>query len=95
MANDNQEYKKNVSEQSGIQGQRKEVNVENYAKTVNIAQLLKNIEFPLSKSELIQRVKVTSDSNDENLQVIKKLERIKERKYENVADVTKAAGFVH
>lgn len=37
-----------VSEQAGIEGQRKEVNVESYSKVAKVGQMLKDVEFPNS-----------------------------------------------
>src|SRR5581483_7398582 len=44
-----EEVQKVVSEQGGIEGQRKEVNVGDYAKTAAIGQLLTDLEFPADK----------------------------------------------
>lgn len=95
MSDKNQEYQKNVSEQSGVEGQRKEVNVESYPGTVAFAQILKDVEFPTSKSKLIEHVRLASDSNEASTEAIKRLDNIEDRQYENVADVTRAAGLVH
>ncbi|HEX7142696.1 MAG TPA: DUF2795 domain-containing protein, partial [Nitrososphaeraceae archaeon] len=46
-----------VSEQGGIPGQRKEVNVENYEKVASLGQILKDIEFPTNKDKIMQFVK--------------------------------------
>jgi hypothetical protein len=35
-----------ISEQGGIEGQRKEVNVESYSKTASLGQILKDLDFP-------------------------------------------------
>jgi len=50
------EVQKAVSEQGGVEGQRKEVNVGDYVKTAAIRQLLKNLEFPADKNKIIQFV---------------------------------------
>ena len=43
-----------ISEQAGIEGQRKEVNVESYSKVADLGQILKNIEFPANKNKIIE-----------------------------------------
>jgi hypothetical protein len=42
-----------VSEQAGVQGQRKEVNVEGYSKVAEIGQILKDMDFPADKNKII------------------------------------------
>jgi hypothetical protein len=46
MSDKNQEFQKNVSEQGGVEGQRKEVNVEDYPKAAALGQILKDVDFP-------------------------------------------------
>jgi hypothetical protein len=45
MSDKNQEFQKNVSEQGGVEGQRKEVNVEDYPKAAALGQILKDVDF--------------------------------------------------
>ena len=53
----NQEIQKMVTEQGGVEHQRrKEVNVEDYTKVASIARTLKDMEFPVDKSKIIQYV---------------------------------------
>ena len=52
------EVQKAVSEQGGIEGQRKEVNVSDYIKTAAIGQLLKDLKFPADKNKIIQFVQL-------------------------------------
>lgn len=47
---------KAVSEQGGVEGQRKEVNVGDYAKTAALGQLLKNLHFPADKNKILEFV---------------------------------------
>lgn len=46
------EVEKVTSEQGGIEGQRKEVNVESYSKTATLGQILKDSDFPASKDKI-------------------------------------------
>lgn len=46
-----------VTEQGGVERQRrKEVNIEDYTKVASIARILKDMEFPVDKSKIIQYV---------------------------------------
>ena len=85
------EVQKVVSEEAGVEGQRKEVNVESYSKVASLGQILKDLDFPANKDKIIQFVRKRS-SDDE---LLSKLEKMEDRQYQNVSDVTKAAGMVY
>jgi len=83
-----------ISEQNAIEGQRKEVNVESYSDVSKLAQLLKDVDFPASKSEILQKVKLGEDfQNKEN--ILRALNNLEEKSYNNVSDVTTSAGLVY
>ena len=42
-----------VSEEAGVEGQRKEVNVESYSKVASLGQILKDLDFPANKDKKI------------------------------------------
>jgi len=85
------DIEKVISEQGGIEGQRKEVNVESYSKTASIGQILKDLEFPTTKDKILKFVQKQSDNED----LISRLGKIEDKEYQNVSDVTKAAGLVY
>jgi len=83
-----------ISQQNAIEGQRKEVNVESYSDVSKLAQLLKDVDFPASKSEILQKVKLGEDfQNKEN--ILRALNNLEEKSYNNVSDVTTSAGLVY
>ncbi len=90
-----------VSEQAGVQGQRKEVNVESYSKVAAIGQILKDLDFPADKNRIISFAKQQqgSGADTKNIQnredVLSALQSLEEREYKNVSDVTTALGMVH
>lgn len=53
-----------------------------------LGQLLKDIEFPL------QHVQQRSGSNSDAKDILTTLRNIEDKQYQNVAEVTKAAGVV-
>ncbi|HEY9387039.1 MAG TPA: DUF2795 domain-containing protein [Nitrososphaeraceae archaeon] len=83
-----------ISEQAGVEGQRKEVNVESYSEVAELGQLLKDIEFPASKNKIIEHIKQGSNIRNK-VEILEKLERLEDREYKNVSDVTAAAGLIH
>jgi hypothetical protein len=94
MSDKNQEFQRNVSEQGGVEGQRKEVNVEDYPKVAALGQLLKDIDFPADKQKIIQHIQQRSENADSQ-NILSKLRNIENKQYKNVAEVTKAAGVVY
>jgi hypothetical protein len=91
-----------VSEQAGVEGQRKEVNVESYSKVAAIGQILKDLDFPADKNKIIsfarqQQPTSTADNKDmENREdFLSALQNLQDREYKNVSDVTTSLGMVH
>jgi Protein of unknown function (DUF2795) len=95
MSDKNQEFQRNVSEQGGVEGQRKEVNVEDYSKVAALGQLLKDIDFPADKQKIIQYIQQRSGNDTDSQNILSKLRNIENKQYQNVAEVTKAAGVVY
>jgi Protein of unknown function (DUF2795) len=90
-----------VSEQAGVQGQRKEVNVESYSKVAAIGQILKDMQFPADKNRIVSfaRQQQSSGADNKNIEnrddILLALQNLEEREYKNVSDVTTALGMVH
>jgi hypothetical protein len=80
-----------VSEQGGIPGERKEVNVESYERVAALGQILKEIDFPTNKDKIINFVK----TNASDKELLNKLEKIEDKEYKNVAEVSHEAGLVY
>jgi hypothetical protein len=85
------EVQKVVSEEGGVEGQRKEVNVESYSKAAALGQILKDLDFPANKESIIQFVQSKSPNSD----ILSSLRLIEDKQYQNVSEVTKAAGIVY
>ena len=93
------EVQKAVSEQGGLEGQRKEVNVGDYVKVAALGQLLKDLEFPADKTKIVQFVQqrqATSMTKDKKEDLVYILHEYVEegKQYQNVSEVTRAAGLV-
>lgn len=80
-----------ISEQGGIPGQRKEVNVENYERVASLGQVLKDLEFPANKEKLVEFVK----TNATDKELLEKLEKLPDKEYKNASEVTNEAGLVY
>jgi hypothetical protein len=83
-----------ISEQAGVQGQRKEVNVESYSKVATIGQILKDMDFPADKNKIISFAR-QQQSSEAGEDILSALQNLEEREYKNVSDVTTALGMVH
>jgi hypothetical protein len=70
MSDKNQDFQKNVSEQGGVEGQRKEVNVEDYPKAAALGQILKDVDFTADKQKIIQHVQQRSGDNTDSQNVL-------------------------
>ncbi len=83
-----------ISEQNAIEGQRKEVNVESYSDVAEIAQILKDLNFPAKKDKILEfiRDKITPVNKERIYSALSKME---DREYKNVSDVTTASGLVY
>jgi hypothetical protein len=82
-----------ISEQGGIEGQRKEVNVESYSKTASLGLILKDLDFPANKDKILRFVQQKNPTNESDL--LSSIQKIENRQYQNVSDVTKAVGLVY
>jgi hypothetical protein len=84
-----------ISDQNAIEGLRKEVAVESYSLVANIGQVLKDLEFPADKRKIIDHVNSRSSNSNEKEAIISALEKLEEKSYNNVSDITMSAGLVY
>ena len=85
---------KMISEQNAIEGQRKEVNVENYAMVSEIGQLLKDLDFPADKNKILEFIRGNQVVQNKE-KILDVLDKLQDKPYSNVSDVTTSAGLVY
>ena len=85
------ETQKVISEQGGIPGERKEVNVESYGKVAALGKILKDLDFPANKDKIIKFVKANVTDKD----ILDKLEKLEDMEYKNVAEITNKTDLVY
>jgi hypothetical protein len=91
----NKEETQNVMEaQNHIAGQRRQQTVADLPRAAAVGQALKNLRFPADKRKIQLFVQQQSDDNPDYQKIISFLDKIEDRQYQNVSDVTKAAGIV-
>jgi len=66
-SHDEGQTKAMVGEQVRIEGERKEVDVEDYSKAAAIAQVLKDLEFPANKKQIVDCLERARPQNEEIL----------------------------
>jgi hypothetical protein len=80
--------------QNHTSGQRREQTVTDLPKAAAVGQALKDLRFPADKNRILQFVKEQSNTNPDCQKMVPLLDKIESRQYQNVSDVTKAAGLV-
>jgi hypothetical protein len=81
-----------VRKQSQIPGERKEKTINDFPKAAALGQILKDLGFPADKQTIVTFVeKLNSTQSREILPVIEKLN---EKRYDNVSEVANATGLV-
>ncbi len=80
-----------INEQNNIPGQQKEVDVKDYPYASELANLLKDMEYPADKNKILNFIKSIGNT-DENIMEL--LEKIEDKQYSNSAEVVSASGLV-
>jgi hypothetical protein len=81
-----------VRKQSQIPGEHKEKTITDFPKAAALGQVLKDLDFPADKQTIVSFVeKLDSPQSREILPIIEKLN---EKRYENVSEVANATGLV-
>ena len=86
------EQEKTSSEQGNNQGQRKEADVQDYPSAVELANLLKDVNYPADKNTIINSVKNNNAANNKNISDL--IEKIEDKQRNNSAEVVSASGLV-
>lgn len=76
----------------GERGRSKTIN--DIQNTAALAQLLKDLGFPADKSKIVEFVQQKKTDDPKSNQILPVLDKIEERQYKNVADVTLSAKLV-
>jgi hypothetical protein len=76
----------------GERGRSKTIN--DIQNTAALAQLLKDLGFPADKSKIVEFVQRKKTDDPKSNQILPVLDKIEERQYKNVADVTLSAKLV-
>lgn len=81
-----------VRKQSQISGERKEKTINDFPKAATVGQILKDLDFPADKQTIVTFVeKLNAPQTKEILPLIEKLY---EKRYENVSEIANTTGPV-
>jgi hypothetical protein len=81
-----------VRRQSQIPGERKEKTINDFPKAAAVGQILKDLDFPADKQTIVTFVeKLDSPQSREMLPLLEKLD---EKRYENVSEIANATGLI-
>jgi hypothetical protein len=88
MSNQNENA---INEQNNIPGQQKEVDVKDYPYATELANLLKDVEYPAGKNKISSFIKSIGNTDENIIELIGKIE---DKQYNNSSEVINATGLV-
>jgi hypothetical protein len=91
----NEQDTQNVMEaQNHIAGQRRQQTITDMPRAAEVGQALKDLRFPADKRRILLFLQERSNTNPNYQKMVSLLDKMEDRQYENVYDVTNAAGLV-
>jgi hypothetical protein len=91
----NEEDTQNVLEaQNHIAGQRREQTISDMPRAAALGQALKDMRFPADKKRILLFLQERTNTEANYKQMVALLDSMEDRQYQNVSDVTNAAGLV-
>ena len=80
--------------QNHIAGQRRERTITDMPRAAAVGQALKDMKFPADKKRILLFLQERSNTNPDYQKIRSLLNSVEDRQYQNVSDVTNAAGLV-
>jgi len=80
--------------QNHIGGQRREQTITDMPRAAAVGQALKDMRFPADKKRILLFLHERSNTNPDYQKMVSLLDKMEDRQYQNVSDVTKAVGLV-
>jgi len=79
-----------ANEQNNLLGQENEISVKDYPSVIELATILKGLDYPAAKNTIVNSV--ISDNTDKNIAEL--LGQIEDKVYNNASEVVSATGLV-
>src|SRR5438105_10387032 len=84
-----------LRKQNKVPGEGRVKTINDFPKTAAIGQILKDLKFPADKSTILQFIENSSNPQSKDKEIVSIIEKIDNKQYENVAEVTKAGNLVN
>jgi hypothetical protein len=81
-----------VRKQSQIPGERKEKTINDFPKAAAVGQILKDLDFPADKQTIVTFVEELN--TPQSKEILPVLEKLDEKRYENISEIAKATRLV-
>ena len=83
-----------IRKQHSLSGEARDKTIYDFPYTAAVAQVLKDLDFPANKQSIIEHIEQKRSILPESNEILSILQQIEEKVYNNVTDVTKAAGLI-
>jgi hypothetical protein len=81
-----------VRKQSQIPGERKEKTINDFPKAAAVGQILKDLDFPADKQTIVTFIEKLN--TPQSIDILPVIEKLSEKRYENVSEIAKAIGLI-
>jgi hypothetical protein len=81
-----------VRKQSQIPGERKEKTINDFPKAAAVGQILKDLDFPADKQTIVTFIEKLN--TPQSIEILPMIEKLSEKRYENVSEIAKAIGLI-
>src|ERR687894_2927731 len=81
-----------VRKQSQIPGERKERTINDFPKAAAVGQILKDLDFPADKQTIVTFIEKLN--TPQSIEILPVIEKLSEKKYENVSEIAKDTGLI-
>jgi hypothetical protein len=81
-----------VRKQSQIPGERKEKTINDFPKAAAVGQILKDLDFPADKQTIVTFIDKLN--TPQSIEILPVIEKLSEKRYENVSEIAKAIGLI-
>jgi len=89
-----EQTKRVIRKQHRLSGEGRDKTIYDFPYTAAVAQVLKDLDFPANKQSIIEHIEQKRSIMPESNEILSILQQIEEKVYNNVTDVTKAAGLI-
>jgi hypothetical protein len=86
------ETQRTLRKQEHIEGERRDKTVSDFPQAAALGQILKDLNFPADKTAIVMFVR--QSKNPESRDLLRLVEKLEQRKYQNVSEVAESVRLV-